>query len=249
MQLRMTIIDTGSGGPETIDVRAETHHTLGDLLVATGHAPATATVRGETLTPDAPLGLPPLLDGAELIVGATDPAVGEASRAPLRLVSVSGPDAGRTLELTPGRHTIGRGDAATMRVADDALSREHVELTVDGLGPIGAQAHAPGEFVRADSLRPRTEVVDGCGEGRLEGADDALDNLEGVLEVGLSAVPGVGHVEGVAGARAVRDDLALSEGGGVVGAEHADPVGVDAEALGAAAVGFAASSWMSARRA
>ena len=131
MQLRMTIIDTGSGGPETIDVRAEAHHTLGDLLAATGHAAATATVRGETLTPDAPLGLPPLLDGAELIVGATDPAVGEASRAPLRLVSVSGPDAGRTLELTPGRHTIGRGDAATILVADDALSREHVELTVD----------------------------------------------------------------------------------------------------------------------
>ncbi|QNF93348.1 FtsK/SpoIIIE domain-containing protein [Janibacter sp. YB324] len=131
MQLRMTIIDTGSGGPETIDVRAEAHHTLGDLLAATGHAPATATVRGEALAPDAPLGLPPLLDGAELIVGATDTAATEASRAPLRLVSLSGPDAGRTLELTPGRHTIGRGDAATMRVADDALSREHVELTVD----------------------------------------------------------------------------------------------------------------------
>ncbi|QOK21916.1 FHA domain-containing protein [Janibacter indicus] len=131
MQLRMTIIDTGSGGPETIDVRAETHHTLGDLLVATGHAPATATVRGEALAPDAPLGLPPLLDGAEITLGATSPAVAEASRSPLRLVSVSGPDAGRTLELTPGRHTIGRGDAATMRVADDALSREHVALTVD----------------------------------------------------------------------------------------------------------------------
>lgn len=131
MQLRMTIIDTGSGGPETIDVRAEAHHTLGDLLAATGHAPATTTIRGEALTPDTPLGLPPLLDGAEIVLGSTDPAVAEASRGPLRLVSLSGPDAGRTLELTPGRHTIGRGDAATMRVADDALSREHVELTVD----------------------------------------------------------------------------------------------------------------------
>lgn len=63
-------------------MRAETHHTLGDLLVATGHAPATATVRGEALAPDAPLGLPPLLDGAEITLGATSPAVAEASRSP-----------------------------------------------------------------------------------------------------------------------------------------------------------------------
>lgn len=34
-----------------------------------------------------------------------------------------------------------------------------VPLTVDGLGPLGAGAHAPGEYVLAESLRPRAELA------------------------------------------------------------------------------------------
>ncbi|WP_068322219.1 FtsK/SpoIIIE domain-containing protein [Janibacter terrae] len=135
MQLRMTIIDAGGGGTETIDVLAEEHHTLGDLLAAAGRPGATVRVGPQRLTPDAPVGLPPLLDGAALVLDAMRPAreptTRAARRSPLRLVTLSGPDAGRTHELTSGRHTIGRGDAATLRVADDALSREHLELAVD----------------------------------------------------------------------------------------------------------------------
>lgn len=136
MQLRMTIIDASGGETETIDVRAEGHHTLGDLLAAIGHTAAIVRVAGERLTADTPIGLPPLLDGAALVLDSPDaparePDSREAKRAPLRLVTLCGPDAGRTHELTPGRHTLGRSDAATLRVVDDALSREHLELTVD----------------------------------------------------------------------------------------------------------------------
>jgi glutamate carboxypeptidase len=35
----------------------------------------------------------------------------------------------------------------------------HVELSVDGLGPRGGGAHAPREYVVADSLRTRAEVA------------------------------------------------------------------------------------------
>lgn len=136
MQLRMTIIDARGGRSETVEVRAEEHHTLGDLLAAVGRSGTVVRVGSEQLTADAIVGLPPLLDGALLVLGATDHLAREANvhrgrRAPLRLVTLSGPDAGRTHELTPGRHTVGRGDAATMRIADDALSREHLEVTVD----------------------------------------------------------------------------------------------------------------------
>jgi glutamate carboxypeptidase len=34
-----------------------------------------------------------------------------------------------------------------------------IPFTVDGLGPRGGRAHAPGEFVLEASLRPRAEVA------------------------------------------------------------------------------------------
>lgn len=131
MQLRTTIVDAHAGATETVDVRADGHHTLGDLLAAVDRADASAHVDGERLTRDAPLGWPPLLDGCSIVVGDTGPVPRQGQRSPLRLVTVCGPDAGRTLDLTPGRHTIGRGDGATTRIDDDALSRSHLELVVD----------------------------------------------------------------------------------------------------------------------
>ena len=35
----------------------------------------------------------------------------------------------------------------------------HVELSIDGLGPRGGGAHAPREYILADSLRTRAEVA------------------------------------------------------------------------------------------
>lgn len=131
MQLRMSVIDTHGAGAETIDVRAEGHHELGDLLASIGRPGAPVHVGGERLADSAPVGLPPLLDGAILVLGDAGARAHEPRRAPLRLVTTCGPDAGRTHDLSPGRHTVGRGDAATFRLADDALSREHLELTVD----------------------------------------------------------------------------------------------------------------------
>jgi glutamate carboxypeptidase len=61
----------------------------------------------------------------------------------------------RTGELA-GRAVLGseRGGAS-----DASHMAQHIDLTVDGLGPIGAHAHAPDEFVLASSLLPRTEVA------------------------------------------------------------------------------------------
>nr|WP_257907315.1 FHA domain-containing protein [Janibacter limosus] len=75
-------------------------------------------------------------------------------------MTTCGPDAGRTHDLTPGRHTIGRGEAATLRLADDALSREHLELTVDRDGihlrDLGHdQRHPAGRRARTARWRAR----------------------------------------------------------------------------------------------
>jgi glutamate carboxypeptidase len=43
--------------------------------------------------------------------------------------------------------------------SDASHMAQHVALTIDGLGPLGGGAHAPEEYVEADSLLPRTEVA------------------------------------------------------------------------------------------
>ncbi|MGI8461568.1 MAG: M20/M25/M40 family metallo-hydrolase [Solirubrobacterales bacterium] len=56
---------------------------------------------------------------------------------------------------------LGRPVLASERggASDASHMAEHVELTVDGLGPLGAEAHAPGEHVLSDSLLRRTELA------------------------------------------------------------------------------------------
>jgi glutamate carboxypeptidase len=56
---------------------------------------------------------------------------------------------------------LGRPIVAARRggASDASHFADLVPLCVDGLGPRGGLAHAPGEFVRADSLRSRAEVA------------------------------------------------------------------------------------------
>lgn len=132
MLLQLTVIDASAPDERTVEVRAEEHHTLADLLEALGlPAGARVHVDGAPCDPGAPIGLPPLLEGATLVLGHGDEPPRSTDPAPLRLTTTTGPDAGLSLALTRGRHLVGRGDAATLRPADPALSREHFSLDVD----------------------------------------------------------------------------------------------------------------------
>lgn len=136
MLLRMTLLDARTGDVRRVEVRAEEHHVARQLRGALGvPAGAVLRTRDEPVPDGTPVGRPPLLDGAALVVGPPGEdgsAKGAPTRAaPLRLTTVAGPDAGRELALSRGTHVVGRGEVATLRVADDALSREHVELVVD----------------------------------------------------------------------------------------------------------------------
>lgn len=105
-------------------------------------------VAGQAVPAEQLLGAAPLLDGAVLTVRATtDPgttatspsgtaaasttATGAAGVTHVRLVSVSGPDSGRTHHLRPGLLTLGRGPACDLVLADPDVSRHHASVRVD----------------------------------------------------------------------------------------------------------------------
>jgi glutamate carboxypeptidase len=63
--------------------------------------------------------------------------------------------------LANATELLGRPVIGTQRggASDASHLAVHVALSVDGLGPRGGGAHAPQEFVLADSLRSRAEVA------------------------------------------------------------------------------------------
>ncbi|MGR6965866.1 FtsK/SpoIIIE domain-containing protein [Geodermatophilus sp. URMC 61] len=112
-------------------------------LAAALRLPSAELWSGSTrLAPDLPLTDPALLHGALLGLGRPGPRPGAAAgSSALELHVVAGPDAGTALALDRGRHVVGRGSDATVRLTDPDVSRRHVlvevgagDLTVRDLG-------------------------------------------------------------------------------------------------------------------
>ncbi len=61
-------------------------------------------------------------------------------------------------------HVGARGGAS-----DASHIAQHIELTVDGLGPRGGHAHHPDEFVLIESIQPRTEIALALAAASLSG--------------------------------------------------------------------------------
>ena len=63
--------------------------------------------------------------------------------------------------LAAASERLGRPVVGTERggASDASYVAPHVPVTIDGLGPRGGKAHAPGEFVLAESLATRAEVA------------------------------------------------------------------------------------------
>ncbi len=91
-------------------------------------------IGGVLLPDDAPVGRDLLVDGAAITLGsrpaATLPARRGTPRTPVALSIAHGPDAGRTVELAPGVHTVGRSDEATICLDDPGISRLHAAISV-----------------------------------------------------------------------------------------------------------------------
>jgi S-DNA-T family DNA segregation ATPase FtsK/SpoIIIE len=121
--------------------------TAGDLAAALADHPSIACApeglalwaAGTPVADDALVGGGLLVNGAALTLdrrsGTPSPADHGPRRTPVAVAVAHGPDAGRTVELAPGVHTVGRSGEATICLHDARLSRLHAALavTADGI--------------------------------------------------------------------------------------------------------------------
>jgi S-DNA-T family DNA segregation ATPase FtsK/SpoIIIE len=128
----------GDGGEIDVEVSAGPDDRLGDVLPEIARALGSPvgslwSVAG-VLAADLPLADPQLRHGA--VLGVDHPLPGDrvSRSSALELHVVGGPDAGRTVPLGQGRHVVGRGGGATVRLDDPDVSRRHVEIHVGGGG-------------------------------------------------------------------------------------------------------------------
>lgn len=128
----------GGSGPRLEGVVDQLHEALDAALPegSPSRSGGTWWVGRTALAPSAVLGSPPLLQGAVLRRGDTGTPASEPPGAALELHVVGGPDAGRVVPLTAGRHVVGRGGEADVRLADPDLSRRHLLLTVGRNGAV-----------------------------------------------------------------------------------------------------------------
>ena len=126
---------TVSAGGSSLDVEitARDHDLLADVLgplgTALGRSVSGLWAGSARLSDDLPLSSAVLAHGAALQLDG--PAASRRSEtSALELRVVGGPDAGRALPLGRGRHVIGRGSDAGVRIDDPDLSRRHVAVDV-----------------------------------------------------------------------------------------------------------------------
>jgi S-DNA-T family DNA segregation ATPase FtsK/SpoIIIE len=132
---RWTLV--GDAGRVDVEVTASDAHTVGDVLAALPpdlRASAPTLWSGpDQVADDLPLATAGLGHGAVLGLGRPLPG-GERGRrsSAVELHVVGGPDAGRSLPLTQGRHVVGRGGEVEVRLEDPDVSRSHVAVHVTG---------------------------------------------------------------------------------------------------------------------
>lgn len=124
-------------GRVDVRVRAAAGCTLADLSPLleelVGVSGCVASCAGEVLDPTTRLGVPPLVHGATLVLGEGLVGGGRGrgavvAAAPVDLVVVAGPDAGRRVRLTTEGVVVGREAGLGLSLADPRLSRRHVHV-------------------------------------------------------------------------------------------------------------------------
>lgn len=95
--------------------------------------PRRISCRGETVDPEARLGVPPLVHGATLVLdGPQRPPLPVS--APIDVAVVAGPDAGRRAPLTADGVVVGRSAGVGLSLADQRLSRRHARISLSDNG-------------------------------------------------------------------------------------------------------------------
>ncbi|PKW27137.1 FtsK/SpoIIIE domain-containing protein [Phycicoccus duodecadis] len=168
MELRLTVhVPRRRPRPAEVIVSARPGATVADLRRALGEwlaMPVPGLVTGGVAVADSALvGMPPLLDGASVAVvpPGGDGGAGGAGARPrplLELVTVGGPDAGRTWPLEAPGVVVGRAPDDGFRLADPSLSRRHARVTVDA-GGLGVEDLGSTNGVLVDGRRAEGRVA------------------------------------------------------------------------------------------
>lgn len=120
-----------------VHVTAPEGATLADVLPHLGeladHVPTRVSCRGRTVAPEAPLGAPPLVHGATLVLDEPVRSLRAAS-APMDVAVVGGPDAGHRVPLTADGVVIGRSPRMGLSLDDEKLSRQHARISLSDSG-------------------------------------------------------------------------------------------------------------------
>ncbi|KRE62332.1 FtsK/SpoIIIE domain-containing protein [Nostocoides sp. Soil756] len=170
MELRLTVhVPRRRPRPAEVVVSARTGATVADLRRALGEqlsmpVPALAA-GGVTVADTALVGMPPVLDGASVAVvpvgQGEDGGAGGAGARPrplLELVTIGGPDAGRTWPLEAPGVVVGRAPGDGFRLADPSLSRRHARVTV-APGGLGVEDLGSTNGVLVDGRRAEGRVA------------------------------------------------------------------------------------------
>ncbi len=152
----------GPAGPLDVEVTAPDETLLGAVaeeLAEVVGGEASAIWSGSTmLGPETSLRSASLAHGAVLGLGRPGPRPPVPTSA-LALDVVGGPDTGRSVALSAGRHTVGRGTAADIAVDDPDVSRRHVVLDV-GAGRVSVHDAGSVNGSRLDGVPVGTEPVE-----------------------------------------------------------------------------------------
>lgn len=135
MEMTVTVFEPAATRGRDLIIELDRVRTAGDLIeelaLLRDQPVPRLFANSQPIDPTMRLGLAPLLHGAELAF-----EVGGGRRAPesvIRLHVAGGPDAGHVRGLT-GTTVVGRGSGCDLQIADPAMSRAHIAITVERTG-------------------------------------------------------------------------------------------------------------------
>jgi len=140
------VVDTGEGEPVDCEVAGAPTATMGDLLASLGTVEP-AAVDGRVVPPGQLLETG-LQAGAVLATGSIPPVSGEPPRFQFQILA--GPGAGMAVELTAGRHVVGSGDRADVRLRTGGVAPRHLGLEIGAGARLAAPGH--GRSLDADTV-------------------------------------------------------------------------------------------------
>ena len=170
MELRVTVEAPGVAAIDLL-VEANSEARAGELTGALseqlGVAARSLRIRrtGLILAPELPLADADLRDGDRLeLLGGHEGTLADtvARDTVAELLVTGGPEAGRRLPLTAGRHVVGRGPGADIVVPDPSMSRRHLVFDVarDEI-QVGDAGSSNGTFLEGRELAEPLPLLDG----------------------------------------------------------------------------------------